>query len=1215
MTTDCHSKNPLVRDGTSQTARFPKMLDPALAPIDDRSLLDLLSFVRRFSKEINYYDIDGKVKGDWEDFFSHDEIFLPVAINDFQVQHVQNSFSELASLISTETDSDILKTYFKALFDLIFHLAYQLDNWHQRSTPGLALSKELARIISADLKTDFRQLYTTYLEANESPTLVAPANTITLPYQVQPLESLEKHEFSDEWIIGDSKSWRNYLDSLRPDPRFFRDIRSNTSAAIKSATTSLLRIGEKQTSAVLRLASASQGFLEDALHHHSAHEPHNTLIITFLELFKYNQKQLNHITSRHLDFFYKRVLQLEPKEEVAAKAHVYFELINSKHILSHQLPEGTLLKAGKDAKGNPVFFQTASDLIVSKAEISEVKSFFIDRGKGYFPYLAEVSNSKDGLGEKFEIPGTPWKAFGQSQFSLSESEKHMMPASIGWVFATPALYLAEGVRRIDLVVSLEGLTKTVDIHEVFDTYLTGKSGWLKVHADFLESAEGEIGHPSTLTIAITLLADTEPIVNFDPKIHKGNFPITLPAIKFICKAHNDQHAYEALKDLTVTEITIDVEATVTDLSIQNDASSLDPSGPFLPFGPQPERGSSFIIGSREVFSKKLTALSLHGKWLNYPAGTAAKPDGFAHTYAKYRDSPTITRTSFLANFKKLENGNWMDLAYAGDREKILFEADETLDIALNLQHSNYQPEHASETYEKGVKSGFIKAEIAAPSFGFGHGIYPQLYSKATVEEMNNSISGDPPFNADNLPLPPYTPKLTDFSVAYKASDELDLRFSNPRHEAKFLHVHPFGFTEEAPAESLSLLPRFGHRNEGNTWVEHEGTLFIGITDVNPPESLNLYIEVSEGSENPDKLSEEIQWFYLSGNEWILFEDTDLLSDSTQGFLKSGIVKFELPKKMTRDHTIMPTGLFWLKAVIAQNSDAVCEVIELNPHGVLAAYDNRNNDPNYLANTIPAQTITKLNARESAIKSLQQPYGSFEGKIAENSIDFYTRVSERLRHKSRGIALWDYERLVLEAYPDLYKVKAINHSTYNRPIGGGNTYSSEFAPGYITVIVVPDVSQKNLPDPYRPRASKAKLADIKSFLQSRMPASVQSEIQVQNPLFEQIQVDFEVEFSKPDRGYHEKKLNEDIKKFLSPWAFEEGKEINFGGKIHKSTILHYIEKLSYVDYVAYFKMNQLKDNTLLKENIDVAYPSTAKTIFVTITADSTGVEHIIKEISK
>jgi YD repeat-containing protein len=60
-------------------------------------------------------------------------------------------------------------------------------------------------------------------------------------------------------------------------------------------------------------------------------------------------------------------------------------------------------------------------------------------------------------------------------------------------------------------------------------------------------------------------------------------------------------------------------------------------------------------------------------------------------------------------------------------------------------------------------------------------------------------------------------------------------------------------------------------------------------------------------------------------------------------------------------------------------------------------------------------------------SVVLPYDSFGGRVAEDDSTFYTRVSERLRHKDRAITLFDYERLVLEEFPEIYKVRCLNHT--------------------------------------------------------------------------------------------------------------------------------------------------------------------------------------------
>src|SRR4051794_32488167 len=53
------------RDGTSQASRQLPALDPGSAPIDERSVADLLRFVRGYAGELRYINDQNQVDGDW----------------------------------------------------------------------------------------------------------------------------------------------------------------------------------------------------------------------------------------------------------------------------------------------------------------------------------------------------------------------------------------------------------------------------------------------------------------------------------------------------------------------------------------------------------------------------------------------------------------------------------------------------------------------------------------------------------------------------------------------------------------------------------------------------------------------------------------------------------------------------------------------------------------------------------------------------------------------------------------------------------------------------------------------------------------------------------------------------------------------------------------------------------------------------------------------
>src|SRR5450755_3625564 len=63
------------RDGTSQAARLLEALDPGYVSIDERSIEDLLSFVRQYAKELQYFDLTNQPAGDWSGFLgASDEV-------------------------------------------------------------------------------------------------------------------------------------------------------------------------------------------------------------------------------------------------------------------------------------------------------------------------------------------------------------------------------------------------------------------------------------------------------------------------------------------------------------------------------------------------------------------------------------------------------------------------------------------------------------------------------------------------------------------------------------------------------------------------------------------------------------------------------------------------------------------------------------------------------------------------------------------------------------------------------------------------------------------------------------------------------------------------------------------------------------------------------------------------------------------------------------
>ena len=110
----------------------------------------------------------------------------------------------------------------------------------------------------------------------------------------------------------------------------------------------------------------------------------------------------------------------------------------------------------------------------------------------------------------------------------------------------------------------------------------------------------------------------------------------------------------------------------------------------------------------------------------------------------------------------------------------------------------------------------------------------------------------------------------------------------------------------------------------------------------------------------------------------------------------------------------------------------------------------------------------------------------------------------------------------------------------------------------------------------PRAGSKLLEDIRQYLARRI--SLFLNLSVQNPVYEQILVHGKVRFNPGiDEGYYVQVLNKEIKRFLSPWAFDEGVELVFGGRIHQSEVIAFIERRPYVDYITNFRLSHITKN--------------------------------------
>ena len=169
-----------------------------------------------------------------------------------------------------------------------------------------------------------------------------------------------------------------------------------------------------------------EDYLED-LKELAETDPHLALFFGFLYMFKVAQDDLNTITERHLDFYYREVLQLEEKPTVPDQAAIIFTL--AKNINSYLVEKGTGLKAGKDDTGVELIYKTDKDIVVNKAQVEYLKAVFAnindsfsglstDPENDHRIYISPIANSSDGEGGDIETEEKSWETFGEPGFPI-----------------------------------------------------------------------------------------------------------------------------------------------------------------------------------------------------------------------------------------------------------------------------------------------------------------------------------------------------------------------------------------------------------------------------------------------------------------------------------------------------------------------------------------------------------------------------------------------------------------------------------------------------------------------------------------------------------------------------------------------------------------------------------------------------------------------------
>ncbi len=776
-----------------------------------------------------------------------------------------------------------------------------------------------------------------------------------------------------------------------------------------------------------------------------------------------------------------------------------------------------------------------------------------------------------------EDAATPhWRTFGDfvgdAQAPVGASGGDAQPrAAIGLAIASPILALAEGVREITVQLNFNETTFVRDAIDKalaitpFRFFLSTRDKMVEVTpAGPIQPVESAATKQQAAVHALQVklqlpqqLPPVEPLTATPGSVT----PITTWPILQIILAdvpQNNDQIQRAFQSLLLENVTLTVSVTgITQLTLQNDGSVLAAKTPFEPFGISPNVGSSFFIAHQELCSKKLDSVSLDIDWMGVPDNLNQYYQGYEKAYPGVAlQKPLADNTIFQAALSLYDNRRFLPIngniqLFNADPPDKKTGAGKTSHVArlqsdiITPQDSTYQAELELVTSDEVLSwSRYWKLELLAPDFQ--HSVYPRAAA------LNAQVKPEPV-----IINPPYTPKIKSLSMGYSASVTIDPAQSQAASGNTLYHLEPFGYREIKIVTDQAGKPGFSPP-EFLPQYDQEGELYIGMTDLTPPRNLALLIQVAEGSADPDVALEPVHWDFLTDNAWQTLEDGHVLSDTTNGWRNSGIITLDVPSVLPS--TRLPAGFYWIRASIARNSRSVCDTVAILAQAVSATWVDQGNAPDHLDQPLPPRSITGLADPLPEVKAIQQPYSSIDGKGPEEAGRFSIRVSERLRHKNRALTSWDYERLVLEAFPAIHKVKCL-------PVG---TADDPRLADSIRLIVIPDIRGKVPFDPFEPKVPADTLEQINQFLLRR--CSPQASLTVTNPAYVPIWIRLSVRFRPGyNVGYSTQALIQELNQYLAPWAYDRSADVVFGGQIKANLIVNFVEERPYVDYVAGIKL--------------------------------------------
>ena len=1132
------------------------ILNPNNLLIDDRSFSDLILFISKLSDQIAFYNSKNKLDGTFSALLNSNEVFLLAEISKYPISKINNKRLQIVKKFDDSIEENFKKNMLNSYVELTNSMFFKINDWFLRSRKNThskstgSIENYIENVIDFNINEIFN-------------------NYIFLQKKFNDLNIIDK-----KYLI-DIKNFNSIVWKPKNLPKINFEKSESSITTISNALKQVVLISNKLYENIYKITIRSEKSIEKSLTSNSSNNAHIGLLFTFLELFKNLQIDINKVTKKHLDYYFKNILKQSKLDLEKIKTFINIEI--DENINKLILGDDNLIIAGQYDDGENIFFKMNDSISLNNAKISSLMTIYTSRNKMFeykssFRLISSVFSKyiakNNGEVEAFNENEKTFSTFGKDQNLLTYDERTMENADIGFIISSPILKLSESDRKIaidfyfeidsmkrlsDLIIDISNLSDFNEeeifyriFSDGFEIEYTTDLGWESI--DNYEFNMPTDWTDAKLSLEIKLDKLKPSFHNYNIDLHNLKVDTENPVIKVNLRQNQFYNSFSFLNKMILNKIDINVYCeSLKKMNVFRDGELISIDSDFEIFGPTAKQKSKLFIACEELFNKKIQNFEIKWDFTNLnEIEYDLKKNYELYNYNIRNDSFKI-KLSALSDFNYFNHSDKDLIFNLFNFKKNLLE-DEKIIKVEKMSSLKVNPNYSLNSgeindFSNDLQTGIIRIELIEPKIGFGFDQYPKIYAKQIANNTDKKIENTEPINE------PFSPKISNISINYNAKTSMIFkesdRIENDYDENNsFFLISPTGIEKTFSKESV--------KNSIVYDLASEGELIIGFENSESIENLNLLFEIKKNENTDYQFSKKVEWYYSSFETWKKLDTENILSDGTTNLVKTGILCLKLPTDFSDQNIFLDDNKFYIKAVSKDKADQFGLIKSIRTNAVSISEIKSKKIDNKVEQ-LKENSVEGFENRVDGVISVNQPIGSPKIKLVESDMEFYRRISQLLRHKKRPVNKVDIEIFLLDKFNWLSHVKCYNNNSNS-----------------IKILCLKKIERDDNIEEVK--LSAAEISDVKNYLKNYTSPFINFDIT--SPIFEDLWIKCKIIFSNNSAGNNIERLNKDLLDFICPWKnIDSNKKIIT--KLKKINIVNFIKGREYVKFITGFSIIHLK----------------------------------------